>query len=149
LEQAGNSIDKQNTLASHNAATTTNNNKSTGWGLSVFSRFMSSSSSSPTTEPTVMDEITKLVDTNKVVIFSKSYCPYCSATKELFKRMNVQGVVVIELDRDPRGQDIQKELQRMTGQRTVPNVFVNGTHLGGNSDAQAAAQNGKLQEMLQ
>lgn len=62
--------------------------------------------------------------------------------------MNLEGVVVIELDRDPRGQEIQRELQHMTGQRTVPNVFVNGTHLGGNSDAQAAAQSGKLQEML-
>jgi glutaredoxin 3 len=131
---------------SQNNNNNNNNKKSTGWGFSIFSRFMSSSSSS-TPNPS-MDEIKKLVDTNKVVIFSKTYCSYCSATKDLFKRMNVEGVLVIELDRDPRGQEIQQELQRMTGQRTVPNVFVNGTHLGGNSDVQSAAKTGKLQEML-
>lgn len=129
-----------NTLAAYS-----NNNaaaKKRGW----FSRFMSSSSA-PTT---LSEEVSNLVDNHKVVIFSKSYCPYCSATKKLFGRMKLgdDEVVVIELDRDPRGADIQHELQRMTGQRTVPNVFVNGNHLGGNSDAQAAAQNGKLQEML-
>jgi glutaredoxin 3 len=139
-------MDNHHPLASHNPTNTTK--KSPGYGISLFSRFMSSSSSSKTATPTLMEEITKLVDTNKVVIFSKSYCPYCSATKDLFKRMNVKGVWVIELDKDPRGREIQQELQRMTGQRTVPNVFVNGTHLGGNSDAQSAAQNGKLQEML-
>jgi glutaredoxin 3 len=129
-----------NTLAaySNNAATA----KKKGW----LSRFMSSSSSSAPT--TLSEEVSNLVDNHKVVIFSKSYCPYCSATKKLFGRMKLDDMVVIELDRDPRGADIQHELQRLTGQRTVPNVFVNGTHLGGNSDAQAAAQNGKLQEML-
>jgi glutaredoxin 3 len=151
LEQAGNSVDNHLTQSSHNAITTTSTTKSSGWGQSIFSRLMSSSSSASepeSTTPTLVDEITKLVGTNKVVIFSKSYCPYCSATKDLFERMDVEGVVVIELDQDPRGQEMQQELQRRTGQRTVPNVFVNGKHLGGNSDAQSAARNGKLQEML-
>ena len=34
----------------------------------------------------------------------------------------------------------------MSGQRTVPNVYINGKHLGGNDDTQAAASNGKLKE---
>ncbi|KAG7361141.1 glutaredoxin [Nitzschia inconspicua] len=134
----GNTIESSSkkTLASYNASM----NPKKGW----LSRFMSSS-----TKPTTLkDEIDNLIDSHKVVIFSKSYCPYCSATKKLFNKMKVEGMVVIELDQDPRGAEIQQELQRMTGQRTVPNVFVNGSHLGGNSDAQAAAQSGKLQEML-
>ena len=57
-------------------------------------------------------------------------------------------IAVVELDRDPRGAEIQQELYRMTGQRTVPSVFVNTVHLGGNSDTQAAAKSGKLQEMV-
>jgi glutaredoxin 3 len=46
------------------------------------------------------------------------------------------------------GAQVQRELQQLTGQRTVPNVFVKGQHLGGNDDAQAAASSGRLAEML-
>jgi glutaredoxin 3 len=64
-------------------------------------------------------------------VFSKSYCPYCTDTKNLFSRLNVP-VKVHELDRMPDGSAIQSALLGMTGQRTVPNVFINGKHLGGN-----------------
>ena len=56
---------------------------------------------------------------------------------------------VHELDTLPNGTAIQKELEILTHQRTVPNVFVGGKHLGGNDDTQAAFRSGKLQEMLQ
>ncbi len=46
------------------------------------------------------------------------------------------------------GDKIQEELQRMTGQRTVPNIFVKGQHLGGCDDTLAAIQNGKFATML-
>jgi glutaredoxin 3 len=46
------------------------------------------------------------------------------------------------------GDEIQATLLQITGQRTVPNVFVNGQHLGGNDDTQKAAASGRLQEML-
>ena len=52
---------------------------------------------------------------------------------------------------DEMGEDgaaLQNALLQMTGQRTVPSVFVKGTHLGGNDDTQKAAREGKLQEML-
>jgi glutaredoxin 3 len=45
-------------------------------------------------------------------------------------------------------QEVQDELEMLTGQRTVPNVFIGGVHLGGNDDTQNAAASGKLQEML-
>ena len=69
------------------------------------------------------------------------------ATKSLFKRMNVDAEV-IELDKTQGGDVIQKELYKLTGQRSVPNVFVGGKHVGGNDDTQAAAKSGKLQELL-
>eukprot|EP00540_Astrosyne_radiata_P002378 CAMPEP_0116829436 /NCGR_PEP_ID=MMETSP0418-20121206/4211_1 /TAXON_ID=1158023 /ORGANISM="Astrosyne radiata, Strain 13vi08-1A" /LENGTH=114 /DNA_ID=CAMNT_0004458437 /DNA_START=911 /DNA_END=1255 /DNA_ORIENTATION=- len=84
---------------------------------------------------------------HKVVIFSKSYCPYCRATKALLR--GVEDVVVHELDQMHTGSLIQSELLRLTGQRTVPSVWVNGQHLGGNDDTQAAARSGKLQQMLE
>lgn len=54
----------------------------------------------------------------------------------------------IELDEIPNGDAIQAALLEQSGQRTVPNVFVKGQHVGGNDDTQAAAKSGKLQEML-
>ena len=54
----------------------------------------------------------------------------------------------LELDTMGEGADIQAELLAMTGQRTVPNIFVKGEHLGGNDDLQAAAQSGRLAELL-
>lgn len=69
------------------------------------------------------------------------------ATKRLFKRMKVDAEV-IELDKTQGGDVIQKELYKLTGQRSVPNVFVGGKHVGGNDDTQAAAKSGKLQELL-
>ena len=86
---------------------------------------------------------------NDVMVFSKSYCPYCSATKTLFEKMDGVDATVIELDLDKEnGEAIQQALLDMTGQRTVPNVFVKGKHIGGNDDTQLAAKMGKIKKLL-
>ncbi|KAL7432004.1 hypothetical protein ACHAXH_002127 [Discostella pseudostelligera] len=87
------------------------------------------------------------IASSDVVVFSKTYCPYCTATKQLFSGMNIDAKV-IELDKLDNGSEIQSALLDITGQRTVPNVFIKGKHLGGNDVTQAAAKNGKLKEML-
>merc|ERR1711933_129036 len=84
---------------------------------------------------------------NKVCIWSKAYCPYCTRTKDLFKSLQVE-VKVYELDQMQNGSAIQNELALMTNQRTVPNVFVNGNHLGGSDDTHAAHNSGRLMTML-
>lgn len=86
---------------------------------------------------------------NKIVIFSKSYCPYCDRTKALFKELKVDGTVIYELDNMKNGPDIQAALLEMTGQRTVPNVFIKGKHVGGNDKVQEANKSGKLKVLLQ
>jgi glutaredoxin 3 len=55
---------------------------------------------------------------------------------------------IFELDKMDNGAAIQDALLDMTGQRTVPNVFVNGKQLGGNDKTQAAAKSGELQKLL-
>jgi len=95
----------------------------------------------------VEDLIQSEIDSNNVMVFSKSYCPYCAATKSLFSSLGVD-FKVIELDQRPDGSDIQAKLAEMTGQRTVPNTFINGKHLGGNDKAQAANSSGELKKML-
>ena len=95
------------------------------------------------------DEFVKSeIESNDVVVFSKSYCPYCKATKELFDGMGVE-YKVHELDKmGDDGPELQMALFKMTGQKSVPNNFVKGQHIGGNDDTQAAAAEGKLKEML-
>eukprot|EP00540_Astrosyne_radiata_P023847 CAMPEP_0116833296 /NCGR_PEP_ID=MMETSP0418-20121206/6359_1 /TAXON_ID=1158023 /ORGANISM="Astrosyne radiata, Strain 13vi08-1A" /LENGTH=65 /DNA_ID=CAMNT_0004462733 /DNA_START=197 /DNA_END=394 /DNA_ORIENTATION=- len=56
--------------------------------------------------------------------------------------------VIYELDRMRNGSAIQETLYAKTGQRTVPNVWIRGKHLGGNDDTQAAAMSGTLNQML-
>ena len=80
---------------------------------------------------------------NKVMVFSKSYCPFANATKQLLQSKNIE-FGVIELDQDASGTDIQNALKTKTGQSTVPNVFINGQHIGGNSDVQALNNSGEL-----
>ncbi|KAL3769174.1 hypothetical protein ACHAW5_000644 [Stephanodiscus triporus] len=87
------------------------------------------------------------IASNDVVVFSKSYCPYCTSTKTLFSGMKINAKV-IELDKIDNGSEIQSALLDITGQRTVPNVFIKGKHLGGNDVTQAAAKSGKLKEMM-
>lgn len=94
------------------------------------------------------DFVQSQIDSNSVVVFSKTYCPYCKATKELFTGLGVD-FAVHELDTmGDEGPEIQMALFKLTGQKSVPNVFVKGKHIGGNDDTQAAARQGKLQEML-
>jgi glutaredoxin 3 len=88
------------------------------------------------------------IASNDVVVFSKAYCPFCTRTKQLLESMNIEAKV-IELDQRDDGNDIQAAVLDISGQRTVPNVFIKGKHLGGNDDTQAAARSGKLVEMLE
>lgn len=56
--------------------------------------------------------------------------------------------MVLELDLHEHGPDIQNELMALTGQRTVPNVFVSGRHVGGADDTSRAMQSGQLAQLL-
>ncbi|OJJ57699.1 hypothetical protein ASPSYDRAFT_154788 [Aspergillus sydowii CBS 593.65] len=77
----------------------------------------------------------KIIDENGVVVFSKSYCPYCKASKSLLSELGAK-YYTLELDQTDDGSDIQDALQELSGQRTVPNVYIAKKHIGGNSDLQ-------------
>ncbi|KAL2146633.1 hypothetical protein VTI28DRAFT_3132 [Corynascus sepedonium] len=93
----------------------------------------------------------QLIDDNGVMVFSKSYCPYCNNTKRILDGLNAK-YKAIELNQEEDGDDIQNALLKLSGQRTVPNIFINRIHIGGNSDLEAVAKNGKdgksLEELL-
>ena len=56
--------------------------------------------------------------------------------------------VAVELDQRADGVELQKTLADMTGQRTVPNVFIKGVHVGGNDDTHKAHSDGRLARLL-
>ncbi|KAL9224725.1 hypothetical protein vseg_000734 [Gypsophila vaccaria] len=91
--------------------------------------------------------VKKTISSHKIVIFSKSYCPYCRRAKEVFKELN-QTPHVIELDERDDGWDIQTALSEIVGRRTVPQVFVDGKHIGGSDDTVEAYRSGKLAKLL-
>jgi len=77
-----------------------------------------------------------------LVVFSKSYCPYCNNTKRILEELNAR-YTAYELNQESDGDEIQAALHKMTGQRTVPNIFIGRVHIGGNSDLEAVVKNGK------
>ncbi|ROT75942.1 hypothetical protein C7M84_005499 [Penaeus vannamei] len=84
---------------------------------------------------------------NKVMVFSKSYCPFCHKVKALFKQLNIS-YGVLELDLIENGAEVQAALEEKSGQRTVPNVYINGEHLGGADATIGAHSKGELLPMI-
>ncbi|XP_062192952.1 monothiol glutaredoxin-S10-like [Phragmites australis] len=115
----------------------------------VAARASSSSSSQDSSFGSRMEEsVKRTVADNPVVIYSKSWCSYSMEVKALFKRIGVQPHV-IELDHlGAQGPQLQKVLERLTGQSTVPNVFIGGKHVGGCTDTVKLYRKGELATML-
>ncbi|KAL6959985.1 Monothiol glutaredoxin-S6 [Sarracenia purpurea var. burkii] len=91
--------------------------------------------------------VQNVIYSNRIAIFSKSYCPYSLRAKRIFSELHEQPFVV-ELDLRDDGYKIQDVLLDLVGRRTVPQVFVNGKHVGGSDDLRTAVQNGQLQNLL-
>ena len=80
----------------------------------------------------------------KVEIYTTSYCPYCVAAKSLLNRKGVNFTEIDAEDEDVRSAMIQ----RAGGRKTVPQIFINDIHVGGNDDLQELEKQGKLDPML-
>ncbi|KAM7477874.1 hypothetical protein LguiA_026087 [Lonicera macranthoides] len=91
--------------------------------------------------------VKKTVSSHSIVIFSKSYCPYCKRAKAVFSELK-QVPYVVELDQRDDGWNIQDALGEIVGRRTVPQVFINGKHIGGSDDTVEAYESGELAKLL-
>ncbi|WP_128514606.1 glutaredoxin 3 [Tabrizicola thermarum] len=80
-----------------------------------------------------------------VEIYTTPICPYCHAAKRLLQK---KGVAFAEIDvsRDPALREAM--IQRAKGRRTVPQIFVGDTHVGGCDDLYALEDAGKLDLLL-
>ncbi|KAI9469928.1 MAG: glutaredoxin [Benjaminiella poitrasii] len=95
----------------------------------------------------IRDFVQKAIRSNKVMIFSKSYCPYCISVKDLFDDMHVD-YKALELNEHENGEAIQNTLAELTKQTTVPNIFINQQHIGGSDSLKSAFASGRLEKLL-
>jgi glutaredoxin 3 len=94
-----------------------------------------------------LEYLRQQIATTPVLVYSWLSCPYCTTAKQTFAKLGVRPVVY-ELDNMPNGGTIKNHLKQLTGQSTVPNIFIGGKHVGGNSDLQDGLRNGSVQTKL-
>ncbi|MBX3688504.1 glutaredoxin 3 [Dokdonella sp.] len=81
---------------------------------------------------------------SRIEVYSTASCPYCVAAKQLLAR---KGLAFDEVRIDLEPARREEMLQRAAGRRTVPQIFVNDTHIGGFDDLAAAERSGRLDEL--
>lgn len=81
----------------------------------------------------------------KIEIYSTMMCPYCSRAKRL---LSGKGVAFAEYDITMGGPKRAEMLARSNGRSTVPQIFIDGAHVGGSDDLAALERAGKLDAML-
>ncbi|WP_326543833.1 glutaredoxin 3 [Pseudorhodoferax sp.] len=81
----------------------------------------------------------------KVLMYTTLVCPYCQRAKQLLKARGVVAIEEVRIDQDPA--QLQAMMQR-TGRRTVPQIFIGDTHVGGCDDLIALDQRGGLTPLL-
>ncbi|XP_022099621.1 glutaredoxin-like isoform X2 [Acanthaster planci] len=89
-----------------------------------------------------------LIEAHRVMVFSKSTCPFCLLAKSTLKEAGVRDFKVLEIELRPDVQDIQKVLCDMTGISTVPSVFIDKEYVGGGTDVQRKHESGELERLL-
>ena len=81
-----------------------------------------------------------------VKMYTTLVCPYCVRAKSLLKQRGVDQIEEVRVDLDPSQRD---SMIQQTGRRTVPQIFIGDTHVGGCDDLIALDQRGGLQPLLQ
>jgi glutaredoxin 3 len=81
-----------------------------------------------------------------VKMYTTAVCPYCIRAKSILKNKGVTAIEEIRIDQDP---EAMKHMMDITGRRTVPQIFIGSTHVGGCDDLMALDSAGGLVPMLQ
>ena len=83
---------------------------------------------------------------SSVKMYTTAVCPYCIRAKQILKSKGVEQIEEIRIDTDPAARAVMME---STGRRTVPQIFIGETHVGGCDDLMALDAKGGLQPLLQ
>lgn len=84
--------------------------------------------------------------TARVLMYSTGVCPYCQMAERLLKAKGVEQIEKIRIDLDPQQRELMME---KTGRRTVPQIYIGDTHVGGFDDLSALDRAGTLDPLLQ
>lgn len=82
----------------------------------------------------------------RVLMYSTAVCPFCVRAEQLLKRKGVTDLEKVRVDLDPARRD---EMVERTGRRSVPQIFIGDTHVGGCDDLFALDHAGSLDALLQ
>ena len=80
-----------------------------------------------------------------VKMYTTQVCPYCVRAKAILKQRGVTEIEEVRVDLQPQARD---EMIQLTGRRTVPQIFIGSTHVGGCDDLVAMDQRGELMPLL-
>ncbi len=80
-----------------------------------------------------------------VTMYTTEICPYCQRAKALLRQRGVQQIEEIRIDLDPAQRE---QMMARTGRRTVPQIYIGSTHVGGCDDLYALDQRGGLLPLL-
>jgi glutaredoxin 3 len=78
-------------------------------------------------------------------MYTTAVCPYCIRAKQILKAKGVEQIEEIRVDVKP---DERIRMMEITGQRTVPQIFIGATHVGGHDDLVALDRRGDLMPLL-
>jgi len=78
-------------------------------------------------------------------MYSTAVCPYCIRAEQLLRAKGVADIAKVRIDLDPAR---RAEMMEKTGRRTVPQIYIAGTHVGGYDDLVVLDRAGKLVPML-
>ncbi|MGB4063577.1 MAG: glutaredoxin 3 [Azonexus sp.] len=81
-----------------------------------------------------------------VLMYTTAVCPYCTRAKQLLKARGVEQIEEVRVDLDPERRD---EMMQKTQRRTVPQIFIGETHVGGCDDLYALDASGQLKPLLE
>lgn len=80
-----------------------------------------------------------------VTMYTTQWCPFCQNAEQFLARKGVIKIQKIAVDVEP---DMRAEMVERTGRRTVPQIFVGDTHIGGYEDLVASDRSGQLDRLL-
>jgi glutaredoxin 3 len=80
-----------------------------------------------------------------VLMYTTAVCPYCVRAKQLLKARGVETIEEVRIDLDPARRE---EMMQKTQRRTVPQIYIGDTHVGGCDDLYALDKAGQLQALL-
>jgi glutaredoxin 3 len=82
---------------------------------------------------------------NSVKMYTTAVCPYCIRAKQILKAKGVDAIDEIRVDMQPQE---RMKMMQITGRRTVPQIFIGDTHVGGCDDLMALERRGGLDPLL-